>query len=484
MWRKRSSAGSHHGRDRGDRYQDANEGDFWIDKEGIPHWNGIDTKHLRQYKARVRLEYEAIIGDTDWAKEKRASLGVRLTRGLTGKAWDAIDGLLGNLDPLKVDGGHKLVVAMLDKLDKAEVLQKQQRFDDFFKRSARRYGQDMSDYIREKERKYNDLNAIDSSTALSDDLYAYFLLEGARLQDAQKKLVTLVADSEFDTQAFSKTLSTNFHDLHLTERRSGREPEAGKFGRHRFGGKGRDRALWAGDSEEEGEEGYSDGQSEESVDEADEVEDETWPSDDGASQDEDLMEAYVSYDQARQNLRTQQRERGFYKQSGGKGGQRSPDEKKAAIAAQKKKSRCGACGQIGHWAGDSECPKKKQFRPKKGGGKGGRDRGRGKGPTHRERVQAEHDRSYFALDDSHEVFTVQDETFAVDTVSSYSDWQTITLENVVEKAKTEALQQARLEIKSCRELKDQLRALRQPVSGLKVDLVARIMRATGGQAYP
>ena len=55
---------------RGDREEDR---DFWIDKEGIPHWNGVDMVHLKQYRARVRLEYETIIGD----REERAQAGHR-----------------------------------------------------------------------------------------------------------------------------------------------------------------------------------------------------------------------------------------------------------------------------------------------------------------------------------------------------------------------------------------------------------------------
>ncbi len=102
--------------------------------------------------------------------------------------------LLQDLEKLKVEGGHKLVLLSLDTLDKEAVLKKQEKFDDFFKRSWRRQGQEIGDYIREKEHKYAELTRLDTTTKLSDDLYAYFLLEGARLKDDQRKLVTMVAD--------------------------------------------------------------------------------------------------------------------------------------------------------------------------------------------------------------------------------------------------------------------------------------------------
>ena len=124
-----------------------------MDKEGIPHWDGVDMRHLKQYKARVTIEYEGVIGDNEEAQRKRATLGLRLTRGLTFKAWDAVEPLLEQIEDLKKDGGHLLVVAALERLDKEEVVRKQAKFDTFFERSWRRTGQEMSDYIREKQKK-------------------------------------------------------------------------------------------------------------------------------------------------------------------------------------------------------------------------------------------------------------------------------------------------------------------------------------------
>ena len=58
-----------------------------------------------------------------------------------------------------------------------------------------------------------------------------------------------------------------------------------------------------------------------------------------------------------------------------------------------------------------------------------------------------------------------------------------------EKARAEArrkehVREALFELRTCRELKDELRELGLPVSGLKADLVARLMRATSGRAQP
>ncbi len=62
--------------------------------------------------------------------------------------------------------------------------------------------------------------SIDATTKLNDDLYAYFLFEGTRLKDDQKKLAMMVADNEFGTKSYIKTLRTNYHDVHLFELRT------------------------------------------------------------------------------------------------------------------------------------------------------------------------------------------------------------------------------------------------------------------------
>ena len=297
---------------------------FYIDKDGVPHWDGTDpAKYLKQYKARVLIEYETTIGDSEVAVERRQNLALRLTRGLTGKAWDIVEPVL-----VKKDKGHLLVLAALDTLDKEAVLKKQEKFDDFFKRSWRRTGQDMADYIREKETKYLELKRLDKDTKLSDDLYAYFLLEGARLKDDQKKLVTMVADNEFETKSFIKTLRTNYHDVHVTEKRATGygTPHDSKGEGRKGGGKGKskgkrfDKKPEKSNYTEYEDEEYGDEDEANAVDEGDgeaDDDDEAYEiSDAGASEDEEIADAYAAYDQARAQLRDQQKRRGFFKATG------------------------------------------------------------------------------------------------------------------------------------------------------------------------
>ena len=160
------------------RTTDESAEELFVDKEGIPHWDGENIALLREYRMRVLVEYSTQSSTTDAGKEKRANLGLRLTRGLTGRAWKAVEPLLDDMEALTKDGSHKKIIEALDGLDKVAVVRKQQKFDDFFKRSRRKRGQEIVEYLRIFHNKYKELTELDPGTKLSDDLYAYFLLDG------------------------------------------------------------------------------------------------------------------------------------------------------------------------------------------------------------------------------------------------------------------------------------------------------------------
>ena len=85
-----------------------------------------------------------------------------------------------------------VVVAALEKLDKADVLRTQQEFDDLskrsdsvLKRSERRHCQDVTDCIRAKVRKWSDLRQL-----YQGHLHACFLLECAATRTTGQGLDT------------------------------------------------------------------------------------------------------------------------------------------------------------------------------------------------------------------------------------------------------------------------------------------------------
>lgn len=112
-------------------------------------------------------------------------------------------------------------------------------------------------------------------------------------------------------------------------------------------------------------------------------------SDLGASSDDEVYEAHSamdaqrkSYKDSRRKLKEIQRNRGYFK--GNIQGEFS--ERAQAFAREKARSRCSACGKIGHWAGDSSCSKSHENGPKrvdkkkkkKGSGKGGKGKHKAK----------------------------------------------------------------------------------------------------------
>eukprot|EP00975_Prorocentrum_lima_P037577 7903472-Prorocentrum_lima.AAC.1 len=60
---------------------------------------------------------------------------------------------------------------------------------------------------------------MDEETQLSADLYAYFLLEGAGLNNEKKRLGVMCANNKYEATALIRTLETNYFDLHLAEQR-------------------------------------------------------------------------------------------------------------------------------------------------------------------------------------------------------------------------------------------------------------------------
>ena len=110
-------------------------------------------------------------------------------------------------------------------------------------------------------------------------------------------------------------------------------------------------------------------------------------SDMGASGDDEVFEAYAamdrqrkSYRESRKHLKNLQKSRGLF--HGDVKGEIGIEDRRAAVQKGQQRSRCAACGNIGHWAGDairaksSKSGPKKVDSKKKGSGKRARARAR------------------------------------------------------------------------------------------------------------
>ena len=119
------------------------------------------------------------------------------------------------------------------------------------------------------------------------------------LKDDQKKLVTMVADNEFETKSFIKTLRTNYHDVHVTEKRAtdyGTPHDSKHEGRNGGHGKGKSKGRHFDKKPEKSNyTGYDDEDEAHAVDEgggeADDDDEVYEASDVGASDDKEIAEA-------------------------------------------------------------------------------------------------------------------------------------------------------------------------------------------------
>ena len=137
------------------------------------------------------------------------------------------------------------------------------------------------------------------------------------------------------------------------------------------------------------------------AEDGEEVQEDPEQSDQGASEDDEIYEAYATMDkqrrgyrESRKKLKEIQKSRGFFK------GELTLEERKVAVQKEKSRTRCAACGKIGHWAGDGACSKSTKSGPRKcDGGKKGSGRGhKGKGKQTKSYFVADTP-LYFTLED-------------------------------------------------------------------------------------
>ena len=224
---------------------------------------------------------------------------------------------------------------------------------------------------------------------------AYFLLKHVNLSREDRRQILLANQSDYTVEGIEKALRVSYFDHHERERRvssdwnqSVRRPK----------GRGRGHRSYAVADEEafDGDEAYDDDEMFEEAYAADDAEapeendmPDDEPSDRGASEDDEIYEAFAAMDQhrktyqeSRQKLKQIQRNRGYFKGdiSGQIKGEISYEERQKAIQKEKSRTRCAACDRLGHWAGDAICPKASSHQgPRRSPGKGGRGPKKGQG---------------------------------------------------------------------------------------------------------
>ena len=369
---------------------------FWrddqivVDKDGVPHYTGSRPELMKDYRRRVLFAWTNLEGSgDDEAKEKKSlekkqrRFAKRLMDNLHDEAWRVCQDLLTDEKLRNVDG-YKEVLRCLQKIEKVTVLKKTEAFDNFFDRTYRKRGQSIDQYLRHRAESWADLTELAEGVAMSEDLLAYFLLKNVNLTREEKRQVLLANQSDYSLAGFEKALRVSFFDIHEREKSKEWAQPGTKRGPKGNGKKFYAHAVDEGHhspeyEDQSGEDEYPEGTEDfyanaaDGEDAADEGEAQDY-SDAGASDDEDVFQAYSTYRESRKKLKEIQKSRGFHRP---KPASTTPEQRKAAIEKEKARSRCSACGRLGHWAGDLVCEKGSKGNAGKGKGKPNSGKGRG-----------------------------------------------------------------------------------------------------------
>ena len=366
-----------------------------VDRDGIPHYTGSIPGLMREYRQRVLFAFNNLEGDgKDEAEEardlakKKQRFGKKLLDALHGEAYKACEDLMADHEKLREPEGYKHIFAALQTIEKVNIVKRTEAFDKFFDSSQRKRGQPVDLYIRQRKQQWSELQDVAENVQMSEDLRAYFLLKHMGISREDRRTVLLANQSNYTMEGIEKALRTSFYDLHEKERQRDQSGLSKSWGRKGAGRGMRsyaaatsdDTSSWAAISEEVDEDAFEEIATEEAyaaesnADGALETEN-AEVSDYGASEDDEIFQAYSTYKDSRKKLKDIQKSRGYFKNDGKYQNNAARDQAKQA---EKARSRCAACHRLGHWAGDAECPAATRSGPKKVF-KGGKSKGSGKG---------------------------------------------------------------------------------------------------------
>ena len=381
----------------------------WVDKSGVVHYNG-DPRYAEEYEERVWLGFSSM------TKADQLTYAGRLKNALSGRAWTlchrkseiAAEKLLtlSESEP-STSTGPKIAVKLVVKTVRAAVervapLLKSQAFEDyFFEKGRRRAGEAISDFIQRRQNEYERLQSLTQGhTKLSVDLQAFFLLRNSGASAGQQRSILGQAGNEYDWDKIVEAMTIQL-DADITGEskmtwkgnRKGHVPSKGYASSSQGSSAPRrtwaftaeeDEGVWTEDYDGGGEENYyeedvwiADDGDENVLDDLDEmehamevmaVEEMTQEElDCFAAETQRLTRSVTEYAKKRKMVQQGKTNRGFHQSSNFNHNKSSVSldgkltlsgkELQEKMSEVKKRTRCFACNQYGHWEGDAACPK-------------------------------------------------------------------------------------------------------------------------------
>ena len=271
--------------------------------------------------------------------------GLVLYQGLSGKAWIAAEEL--SVSRLGGEGGIDYFISWVSArfLD-LEVARIGKAFSDYFRRMRRKQGQTIREYNAEYDRLFGRLREVGCN--LPQEAAAWMYLDRLQLEESQELNLLASVGNRYDLLRLQQ--AAILHD------RGQRKPWETANTRSR-------RTNYANVTFHE-----------------DDSEPDECAGDEGIP--EEVAEAWVTYQSAKDRYRTQQRARGYNGDGGDKGTKGNPPDgekdrgegrdpgREAKLKMMKAKSFCSGCGRRGHWHRDDACPLNQ------GGGAAGKAEGR------------------------------------------------------------------------------------------------------------
>ena len=410
----------------GSSYNSSFTGDsLWVDKAGIVHYNG-DPRFAEEYEERVWLGFQSL------TKVDQTTYAAKLKNALSGRAWTLCHRkpeigaekllTLSESEP-STSTGPKIAVKLVVKTVRSAVervapLLKSQAFEDyFFDKGRRRPGEQISDFIQRRQNEYERLQSLTQGhTKLSVDLQAFFLLRNSGASAGQQRSILGQAGNEYDWDKIVEAMTIQLDaDISGEGKPVWKGNRKGTFSSKGYSsssqGSSAPRRTWAFPVEEE--EAWTedyDGGGEENY-----YEEDVWIADDGdenvlddldemehamevmaveemtqeeldcfAAETQRLTRSVTEYAKKRRMVQQGKTNRGFHQSSNFNHNKSSVSldgkltlsgkELQEKMSEVKKRTRCFACNQFGHWEGDATCPKSggskgkgKQSKGRKGG---------------------------------------------------------------------------------------------------------------------
>ncbi len=306
------------------------------------------------------------------------------------------------MDEIQEPGGLGRVLKLLEDSYGSRSDERFEEKQEAYLSYRRTPGTSVAAYIATLKRLRQEYLKEDEGTTISDRSFAQRLLSRASLHRRERMDIFFSAGGKYASAAIEKVLRFRCQHVHVDEKKPyaprkqqfvSRKPDKGS-GHYRRSDRrsgragGRHHAHVADaenpdDPEDEDDEDADEEDFEKEVlmgnlgpDDAEDDEDyydyegQNWDDNEWWGEEEedtyemdDLRDAYAAGWKAKQKAAEGRKARGYHetKKGGGKGkgkkggGKRPPDTR--SVEDRKKKSKCSACGQYGHWHNDPECPK-------------------------------------------------------------------------------------------------------------------------------